>query len=110
RNVNNSLSTSCDRFSGTFREVVAMRRRPLLCRFALLAAVLAVPCRPARAADFDEAKLAMIRPRLQRFVDDNQIAGAVTVVGTSRGIVSLEAVGNLRLDPKEPMTGAPLFP
>jgi CubicO group peptidase (beta-lactamase class C family) len=86
-----------------------MRRRPLLCRLALLAAVLATPYRPARAADFDEAKLAKIRPRLQQFVDDNQIAGAVTVVGTSRGIVSLEAVGNLRLDPKEPMTGAALF-
>jgi CubicO group peptidase (beta-lactamase class C family) len=72
---------------------------------AALAAVSAV----SRGADFDEAKLALIRPGMQRFVDDQQIAGAVTVVGNKKGIVSLEAIGNARLDPVEPMTRDALF-
>lgn len=75
------------------------RRRP-----AYLFVVSLVALVPAlRAADFDEAKLDLIHPRMQRFVDERQIAGAVTVVGTSKGIVRLDAVGDLRLDPVEPM-------
>jgi CubicO group peptidase (beta-lactamase class C family) len=61
------------------------------------------------AADFDEAKLDPIRPRMQRFVDEHEIAGAVTVVGTSKGIVRMEAVGNLRLDPAVPMPKGAIF-
>src|SRR5262249_39164318 len=59
----------------------AVRVRPLL----VLLAVLAAPAL-ARAADLDPAKLALIKPRFQRYVDDGQIAGAVTVVGTSKGV------------------------
>jgi CubicO group peptidase (beta-lactamase class C family) len=62
-----------------------------------------------RGVEFEEAKLALLRPRMQRFVDEQKIAGVVTVVGTAKGIVSLEAVGDLRLDPKEPMTKDALF-
>jgi CubicO group peptidase (beta-lactamase class C family) len=62
-----------------------------------------------RAAEFDEAKLALIRPRMQRFVDDRHIAGAVTVVGNRKGIVSLETVGKLRLDAAESMPKDALF-
>jgi CubicO group peptidase (beta-lactamase class C family) len=70
--------------------------------FAFLAPALA-------AAEFDEAKLALIGPRMQRFVDDRQMAGAVTVVGNSRGIISLEAIGSRRLDSKEAMPKDALF-
>lgn len=67
-------------------------------------------CTPAlRSADFDEQKLAQIHPRMQRFVDDQQIAGSVCVVGTSKGIVFQDAAGHLRLDPVEPMPKNALF-
>jgi CubicO group peptidase (beta-lactamase class C family) len=70
--------------------------RPTLRRACLLALLAALP---AAAADRpDPAKLALIGPRMQRFVDEHQIAGAVTVVGNAKGTLSLEAVGQLRLD------------
>src|SRR5262249_17073937 len=62
-------------------------RPPFAVRLCLLAVLLApagaLP--PLAAADFDPAKLALIRPRFERFVEEGQIAGAVTVVGTSKG-------------------------
>src|SRR5437660_104788 len=61
----------------------------------LFAAVFLVP---ARAADLDASRLGAIRTRMDRFVESGQIAGAVTVVGTSKGVARLEAVGKLRLD------------
>ena len=61
------------------------------------------------AADLDEAKLARIRPAMQQFVDKHIIAGAITVVGTSRGIASLKTVGKLRLDSSTPMPKDALF-
>ena len=78
----------------------------LLGLFAVL--VVTVP-ETARAAELDRSKLALIRPAMQRFVDQHQVAGAVTAVGTSDGIASLEAVGSLRLDPLTVMTGEALF-
>jgi CubicO group peptidase (beta-lactamase class C family) len=62
-----------------------------------------------RAAEFDADKLALIRPRMQRFVDEHQLAGAVTLVGTAQGIVHHEAVGSLRLEPETPMSKDSLF-
>jgi CubicO group peptidase (beta-lactamase class C family) len=53
---------------------------------------------PARSAELDAKKLEAIRPRMEKFVKSNDIAGAVTVVGTSKGIASIEAIGKLRLD------------
>src|SRR5207249_6259834 len=75
----------------------------------LLAAVVLfrVPC--AFAGEPDPAKLSVIHERMQKFVDQGQIAGAVTVVGTSRGIVSHEAVGSLTLDPNKEMPKDALF-
>ena len=46
---------------------------------------------------------------MQQFVDKHILAGAVTVVGTSRGTASLEAVGKLRLDADTPMPKNALF-
>ena len=85
-----------------------MRPLPKL-RYTGLFAVLAALLPAIRAADFDEARLDLIRARMQQFVDDRQIAGAVTVVGTSKGIVRLDAVGNLRLDPDVPMPKDAIF-
>jgi CubicO group peptidase (beta-lactamase class C family) len=48
-------------------------------------------------------------PPLQPFVDQGEIAGAVTVVGRSTGIVSHEAFGKLRLDSSQPMPKDAVF-
>jgi CubicO group peptidase (beta-lactamase class C family) len=74
-----------------------------------LLAALAVAGPSVRAADFDKDTLAKIAPRMQRFVDDGQLAGAVTVVGSSQGVTHLEAVGKLRLSPAQPMARDALF-
>ena len=52
----------------------------------------------AEPPKFDADKLAAIHAGMQKFVDDHQICGAVLVVGTSKGIVYHDAVGNQRLD------------
>ena len=89
-------------------------RRPLA-RLRATSAVLAAACSvwlaaaATRAADFDAGKLAAIRPRLQAFVDQKEIAGAVTVVGNADGIVSFEAVGSANLAQNRPMTPDSLF-
>lgn len=61
------------------------------------------------AAEADRGKLAQIRPRMQQFVDDKQIAGAVTVVGNSRGIQHLEAVGQADMDSGRAMSKDTIF-
>jgi CubicO group peptidase (beta-lactamase class C family) len=78
-------------------------------RIVVFLATVAVWTPALSGADFDENKLARIHPRMQRFVDDHQIAGSVCVVGTHKGIVYLDAAGNLRLDPVEPMPKDALF-
>jgi CubicO group peptidase (beta-lactamase class C family) len=73
----------------------------------LIAALVLAPT--TRAADFDAEKLALIRPRMQRFIEEHQLAGAVTLVGNTGGVVHHEAVGSLRLDPETPMAKDSLF-
>jgi CubicO group peptidase (beta-lactamase class C family) len=61
------------------------------------------------AAEFDAAKLDAIAKRVQHFVDEGTVAGAVTVVGSSRGIALHAAVGYQNLESKEPMVKDALF-
>ena len=42
----------------------------------------------------DADKLAAIAPGMKHFVDEQQICGAVLLVGTSQGVSYLKAVGN----------------
>ena len=60
-------------------------------------------------AEFDADKLAQIKSRMQVFVDQKVIAGAVTAVGSKAGLASVEAVGFQTLDPQQPMTTDSLF-
>jgi CubicO group peptidase (beta-lactamase class C family) len=62
-----------------------------------------------RGAEFDEKRLALIHQRMQRFVQERQIAGSVCVVGNGEGVAFLDAVGNMRLDPDESMSKDTLF-
>jgi CubicO group peptidase (beta-lactamase class C family) len=74
---------------------------------ALLVLFCLVPL--LRAGDVDQAKLGEIHGRMQKFVDDGELAGAVTVVGRSSGVVHHDAVGVLTLESKEPMPKDALF-
>ncbi len=74
----------------------------------LLSAVFAAPPNPA-ALGLDAAKLKNIPERMQQFVDDGVIAGAVTLVARREGVASLAAVGYSDLGTKRPMRNDDLF-
>jgi len=73
----------------------------LLVAFGLLPSVV--------AAELDVARLAAVRTRMQPFVDQGEIAGAVTLVGRREGVASLEAVGYQDLESKRPMRTDSIF-
>jgi CubicO group peptidase (beta-lactamase class C family) len=60
--------------------------------FALLAAAGVCHAEP------DKTKLSAIHEKMEKYVADQHVCGVVTVVGTSKGVVSLDAAGKLSLD------------
>ena len=60
-------------------------------------------------AGFEAAKLTALPKRLQSFIDDNTISGAVTLVARHGQIASLEAVGLSDIANKKPMRTDTLF-
>ena len=74
-------------------------RHSLLAFFALLLAFT-----PAQDLPF-----AGIKPAMQKFVDDGDLAGAVTLVGNKDGILNHEAVGQRDLADQSPMQKDALF-
>jgi CubicO group peptidase (beta-lactamase class C family) len=86
-------------------------RTPLTRSLFLLLALGLLTSQPSltAAGELDMAKLSAIRPAMQKFVERDQVAGVVTVVGTSKGIVHHEAVGSLTLEPKKEMSKDALF-
>ena len=76
---------------------------------ALLVALALACASQLRATEFDDTKLAEIRKAMQGYVDRNIISGAVTVVGSSKGIVHHEAVGSRDLEANKPMTKDTIF-
>jgi len=77
---------------------------------ALLGLLLSLS--PLSATEFDAEKLAAIRGKMQKFVDDaspSQVAGAELVVGSSKGIALHEAIGKQNLDSNEPLPKDALF-
>jgi CubicO group peptidase (beta-lactamase class C family) len=64
------------------------------------------------ATEFDSEKLAAIRGRMQKFIDDagpSQVAGAVLVVGSSQGVAYHEAIGQQSIEAKQPLAKDSLF-
>ena len=61
------------------------------------------------AAEIDSAKLAEIPHRMQAFVDDNTISGAVTLVANHEKVLRIDAVGFSDLAAKKPMRADNLF-
>lgn len=83
--------------------------RPSLPWSRLLWIAFALAGSTAGAGTFDPQKLAAIAPRMQQFVDEGVVAGVVTVVGHSRGVVHHEAVGWQDLEARRPMAKDTLF-
>ncbi len=77
--------------------------------FLMLLALMACAATSLSATEFDPAKLAQIKSKMQSYVDQKVIAGAVTVVGSKDGVASLEAVGFQKLETKQPMPADALF-
>jgi CubicO group peptidase (beta-lactamase class C family) len=75
--------------------------------------ILLVLCILGLSGDFSHAqeagKIPGVRAAMQKFVDSNDIAGAVTVIGRKDGILGHEAVGNLNLESKRAMSKDALF-
>src|SRR5262245_39060334 len=78
---------------------------------SLFAVVLFVssPLSAAPSAGFDSARLKEIPARMQKFVDDSTVSGAVTLVARKGQIASVEAVGYSDLAAKTPMRTDNLF-
>lgn len=73
-------------------------------RHILLAAALtAIPIIQAADATFDAARLKLVPKRMQSFVDDGTISGAITLVAHRGQIVELDAVGFADVENKKPM-------
>ena len=77
-------------------------------RVSSFAALLVAAC-GVSAAEFDDQKLSAIGPRMQQFVDEGTVAGIVTVVGNSHGVVHHEAVGFQNLESQSPMPKNAVF-
>lgn len=74
----------------------------------ILLATVAIP-EYLRGAEFEPAQLEKIPSRMAEFVQKQEIAGAVTVVGTTDGIVRIDSVGHRSLSPLQPMSADTLF-
>lgn len=64
---------------------------------------------PRGAEAFHADKLAAIKPRMQRFVDEKQLPGAVTMIVQGGKVAHLEAVGLANLETKTPMRTDTIF-
>jgi CubicO group peptidase (beta-lactamase class C family) len=87
----------------------ALRFLRTLCSLCLCGSFAALLVSTCVGSDFDAVKLAAIAPRMQQFVDEGTVAGVVTVVGNSAGIVHHEAVGFANLESKTPMPKDAVF-
>src|SRR5262249_10312586 len=81
----------------------ALSCRPF--RLACLILLLGV----APSARGDDGRFSSIRSGMQAFVDQGELAGAVSLVGRKDGILSYEAVGSLNLETKQPMPKDAVF-
>jgi CubicO group peptidase (beta-lactamase class C family) len=77
--------------------------------FLLLVPLAFAALAPAQVPVAHPDKLAAIKPAMQKFIDDGDLSGAVTVVGRKDGVVHHEATGLRDLAGKSPMEKDTLF-
>lgn len=85
----------------------------------LIIGILVLVCLPAVAAGLDRARpeavgmssdrLERIKPFMQQYVDDNKLAGVITLVARRGKIIHFETVGKLNLDSGAPLKDDSLF-
>ncbi|MBI5684442.1 MAG: beta-lactamase family protein [Verrucomicrobia bacterium] len=85
-----------------------LRSSLALLSLLLVATAFAAPPNPA-ALGMDAAKLREIPKRMQKFVEDGVLSGAVTLVARRDGVACLDAVGFSDLAAKKPMRADDLF-
>jgi CubicO group peptidase (beta-lactamase class C family) len=78
-------------------------------RLVSLGLVLSLVASLACGAEFDPAKLPTIGQRMQRFVDEPQVAGAMLVVGTSKGVAWQQGIGVADIETKTQIDDATMF-
>ena len=88
-----------------------MARNRLTCILLALVVGLYSAASPSTAAEprFDSERLAEISRRMERFVAEGQIAGAVTLVATKDQVVHLAAVGKADIASARPMEPDTIF-
>jgi CubicO group peptidase (beta-lactamase class C family) len=74
----------------------------------LLACFTLTMCFPARAGEPADP-FAAIPARMEQFIADHEIAGAVTLVGNPQGVVNLAAAGKADIEADKPMTTDAMF-
>ncbi len=84
-----------------------MNRRQVI--FGLVCGLFLLGLGQVWAAEFDTAKLAAIRGKMQRYVDENVVPGAVTVIGSREGIVDIQTFGKLGVGDNTDMPANALF-
>jgi len=62
-----------------------------------------LPAAKPEAARMSSKKLALVVPAMQTFVDEDKVAGAITIVARNGSIVFFEAVGKANIDSGKPM-------
>ena len=77
--------------------------------FFALALSLSLTHSASAQSPADPAKLAAIKGRMQKFIDEGELAGVVTVVGRKDGVVHHEALGLASIEAKTPMTKDTVF-
>ena len=71
--------------------------------------LVSLHCAPSFGGETTRLDNATIAPKLQHYVDDHVLAGAVILVGDKKGILDLEAVGYSDLRTQRPMKVDDLF-
>ncbi len=62
-----------------------------------------LPVAKPETAGMSSEKLALVVPAMQAFVDDEKVAGAITIVARNGKVVFFEAVGSANIDSGKPM-------
>jgi CubicO group peptidase (beta-lactamase class C family) len=81
----------------------------VICRFAAVLLVTVAMGRSPSSALYADERIDAVTRRMQKFVDDHQIAGAVTLVGHQGRIAHLAAVGSADLEKHRPMNDDTIF-
>lgn len=79
------------------------------CLLAFLASLAATQSLPRGDDAFLPEKLAAIKPRMQSFVDDGSIPGAVSMIVKDGKVAHLEAVGFADIEARKPMRTDTIF-